>query len=37
MLAIVNTLAAGTIQEKLTSFNGAWRKFSEKILEPLLQ
>lgn len=37
MLAIVNTLAAGTIQEKLTSFNAAWRKFSEKILEPLLQ
>ncbi|HEV7137480.1 MAG TPA: glycosyltransferase family A protein [Steroidobacteraceae bacterium] len=37
MLAIANTLAAGTIPDRLLSFSAVWRQFSEKILKPLLQ
>ncbi|MDE2450426.1 MAG: glycosyltransferase family 2 protein [Gammaproteobacteria bacterium] len=37
MLAIADTLTTGTIHDRLTSFNAAWRRFSEKTLKPLMQ
>lgn len=37
MLAMADALTTGTIQDRLLCFSTAWRQFSEKILQPLLE